>query len=70
MLDSYEEKKVLVSGIGEVLLEQSIRAKHMNLSIRPVRVEFNPNSCNKIQNFFSASSADRGVTVNSLIMQY
>ncbi|MBC2716999.1 MAG: M48 family metallopeptidase [Desulfobacteraceae bacterium] len=32
-----KKKKVLISGIGEVLLEQSIRAKHMNLSIRPFR---------------------------------
>ena len=28
---------VLITGIGEVLIEQSIRAKHMNLSIRPFR---------------------------------
>ncbi len=32
-----KKKKVLISGIGEVLLEQSIRAKYMNLSIRPFR---------------------------------
>jgi len=32
-----KKKKVQISGIGEVLLEQSIRAKHMNLSIRPFR---------------------------------
>ncbi len=32
-----KKKKVLISGVGEVLLEQSIRAKHMNLSIRPFR---------------------------------
>jgi len=32
-----KKKKVLISGIGEVLLEQSTRAKHMNLSIRPFR---------------------------------
>jgi predicted metal-dependent hydrolase len=32
-----KKKKVLISGIGEVLLEQSIRARHMNLSIRPFR---------------------------------
>jgi hypothetical protein len=30
-----KKKKVQISGIGEVLLEQSSRAKHMNLSIRP-----------------------------------
>lgn len=32
-----KKKKVQISGIGEVLLEQSSRAKHMNLSIRPFR---------------------------------
>lgn len=32
-----KKKKVQIFGIGEVLLEQSIRAKHMNLSIRPFR---------------------------------
>ena len=32
-----KKKKVHLSGIGEVLMEQSIRAKHMNLSIRPFR---------------------------------
>jgi len=32
-----KKKKVRISGIGEVLLEQSSRAKHMNLSIRPFR---------------------------------
>ncbi len=32
-----KKKKVIISGIGEVLLEQSMRAKHMNLSIRPFR---------------------------------
>ena len=32
-----KKKKVIISGIGEVLLEQSLRAKHMNLSIRPFR---------------------------------
>jgi len=32
-----KKKKVVIPGIGEVLLEQSIRAKHMNLSIRPFR---------------------------------
>jgi predicted metal-dependent hydrolase len=32
-----KKKKILISGIGEVMLEQSIRAKHMNLSIRPFR---------------------------------
>ncbi|MCD6585614.1 MAG: hypothetical protein J7K96_07625 [Desulfobacteraceae bacterium] len=32
-----KKKKVLIFGVGEVLLEQSIRAKHMNLSIRPFR---------------------------------
>ena len=32
-----KKKKVVISGVGEVLLEQSRRAKHMNLSIRPFR---------------------------------
>ena len=32
-----EKKKVHILGIGEVLLEKSSRAKHMNLSIRPFR---------------------------------
>ena len=32
-----KQKKVHISGIGEVLLEQSNRARHMNLSIRPFR---------------------------------
>ena len=32
-----QHKKVLISGIGEILLEHSPRAKYMNLSIRPFR---------------------------------
>jgi predicted metal-dependent hydrolase len=32
-----QKKKVLISGIGEILLEHSPRAKYMNLSIRPFR---------------------------------
>jgi predicted metal-dependent hydrolase len=32
-----QKKKVHISGIGEILLEHSPRAKHMNLSIRPFR---------------------------------
>ncbi|MDA8404981.1 MAG: SprT family zinc-dependent metalloprotease [Desulfobacteraceae bacterium] len=32
-----KKKKILISGIGEILLERSPRAKHMNLSIRPFR---------------------------------
>lgn len=32
-----EKKKVLIPGIGDVLLEKSSRARHMNLSIRPFR---------------------------------
>ena len=32
-----KKKKVLISGIGEILLEHSPRAKYMNLSIRPFR---------------------------------
>lgn len=31
------KKKVVISGVGEVLLEKSSRAKHINLSIRPFR---------------------------------
>ncbi len=31
------KKKVVISGIGEVVLEKSSRARHMNLSIRPFR---------------------------------
>jgi predicted metal-dependent hydrolase len=36
-LNYMKKKKVVIPGIGEVLLEQSSRAKHMNLSIRPFR---------------------------------
>jgi len=32
-----KSKKVHITGIGEVLLEKSRRAKHMNLSIRPFK---------------------------------
>ncbi len=32
-----KSKKVQISGVGEVLLERSRRAKHMSLSIRPFR---------------------------------
>lgn len=32
-----KKKKVLISGVGEILLEHSHRAKYMNLSIRPFR---------------------------------
>ena len=32
-----KKKKVMISGIGEILLEHSPRAKYMNLSIRPFR---------------------------------
>jgi predicted metal-dependent hydrolase len=32
-----KNKKINIPGVGEVLLERSGRAKHMNLSIRPLR---------------------------------
>lgn len=32
-----KRKKVVISGVGEVVLEQSSRARQMNLSIRPFR---------------------------------